>query len=67
MFLSSNNSVLPADPPQLTNKYLESINFSSSDIAKRISHLDPNKAHGHDMFNIQIIKLCGNSFCKLFQ
>ena len=25
---------------------------SSSDIAKIISHLDPNKAHGHDMLSI---------------
>ena len=62
--LLSNNSVLPADLPQLTNKYLDSINSSSSDIAKIISHFDPNKAHGHDMLNIRMIKLCGNSIYK---
>ena len=50
--------------PQLTNKCLDSIHFSSSDIAKIISHLDPNKAHGHDMLSIRMIKLCGNSICK---
>ena len=33
--LLSNNSVLPADLPQLTNKYLDSIDFSSCDIAKK--------------------------------
>ena len=63
-FLLSNNSVLPTDLPQLTNKCLDSIHFSSSDIAKIISHLDPNKAHGHDMLSIRMIKLCGNSICK---
>ena len=50
--------------PQLTNKCLDSLHFSSSDIAKIISHLDPNKAHGHDMLSIRMIKLCGNSICK---
>ena len=62
--LLSNNSVLPTDLPQLTNKCLDSIHFSSSDIAKIISHLDPNKAHSHDMLSIRMIKLCGNSICK---
>ena len=55
----SNNSVLPVDLPQLTSKCLDSIHFLSSDIAKTISHLDPNKAHGHDMLSIRMIKLCG--------
>ena len=40
------------------------MNFSSSDIAKLISHLYPNKVHGHDMLSIRKIKLCGNSICK---
>ena len=60
--LLSNNSVLPTDLPQLTNNCLDSIHFSGSDIAKIISHLDPNKAH--DMLSIQMIKLSGNSICK---
>ena len=62
--LSSKNSVLPTDLPQLTNKCLDSINFSSSDIAKIISHLDPNKAHCHDVLSTRMIKLCVNSICK---
>ena len=62
--LLSNNSVLPTNLLQLTNKYLDSINFSSSDITKIISHLDPNKAHSHDMLSIQMTELCGNSICK---
>ena len=57
--LVRNNCVLPTDLPQLTNKCLDSTHFSSSDIAKLISHLDPYRAHGHDMLSIQMIKLCG--------
>ena len=63
-FLLSNNSVLPTNLPQLTSKCLDLIHFSSSDFAKIISHLDPNRAHGHDMLSIRMIKLCGNSICK---
>ena len=62
--LLSNNSALPTNLPQLTSKCLDSIRFSSSDIVKIISRLDPNKAHGHDMLSIRMIKLCGNSICK---
>ena len=62
--LLSNNSILPTNLSQLTSKCLDSIHFSSSDIVKIISRLDPNKAHGHDMLSIRMIKLCGNSICK---
>ena len=62
--LLSNNSVLPTNLPQLTSKCLDSIHFSSGDIVKIISRLDSNKAHGHDMLSIRMIKLCGNSICK---
>ena len=62
--LLSNNNVLPTNLPQLTSKCLDSIHFLSSDIAKIISRLDPNKAHGHDMLSIRMVKLCGNSICK---
>ena len=62
--LLSSNSVLPSGLPQLTKKCLDSIHFLSSDITKIISYLDPNKAHGHDMPSIRMIKLCGKSICK---
>ena len=42
--LLSNNSDLPTDLPKLTKKCLDSIHFSSCDIAKILSHLDPNKS-----------------------
>ena len=62
--LLSYNSVLPTNLPQLTSKCLDSIHFWSSDIAKIISRLDPNKAHGHDILSIRMIKLCGKPICK---
>ena len=55
---------VPTDLPQLTSKCLGSIHFLSSGIAKILRHLAPNKAHGHDMLGIRMIKLCGNSICK---
>ena len=62
--LLGDSSVLPTNLPQITSKCLDSIHFSSSDIAKIVSHSDPNKAHGHDMVSIRIAKLCGDSICK---
>ena len=55
--LMRNNNVLPTDLPQLTNKHLDSINLSSNGIVKIISHLDLNKAQGHDMLGIWVINL----------
>ena len=59
--LLSNNNVLYKDLHQLTSKCLDLITFSTSDIVKIISDLNRNKAQGHDMLNIQMIELCGNS------
>ena len=36
----------------LTNKSLDSINFSTNGIAKIINDLNPNKAQGHDLLSI---------------
>ena len=46
------------------NNILDTIVFSKEDIYKIIKNLDPNKAHGHDMISIRMIKLCGISICK---
>ena len=48
----------------LTNKSLDSINFSTDDISKIINNLDLNKAHSDNMLGIRMIKLCANSICK---
>ena len=62
--LLNNSSVLPNELEKLTNKLLDTVNFSTVDTSKIIKNLDPNKAHGHDMLSIRMIKLCENSICK---
>ena len=58
------SSVLPDNLAKLTNKPLDSVNFSTDDIPKILNNLDPNKAQGHNMLSIRMITLCGNSICK---
>ena len=41
--LLNNSSVLPNNLPKLTNKSLDSVNFSIDVISKIINNLDPNK------------------------
>ena len=40
------------------------VNVYYQEHRKRSSHLDPDKAHDHDMLCIRTIKQCGNSVCK---
>ena len=44
-----------------TDKFISSISFSSNDIARIIRDLDPNKAHGHHMISIRMLKICSES------
>ena len=60
----NNSSVLLNNLAKLTNESPDTFNFSTDDISKITNNLDPNKAHGHDMLSIRMIKLCGNSICK---
>ena len=59
-----NNSSLPSEIYFWTNKTLSKIEFSEEEIYKMIGCLDSNKAHGHDMISIRMLKLCGRSVCK---
>ena len=59
-----NSNVLPNNLVKLTNKSLDTVNFSTDDISKVINNLDPNITHGHDRLSIRMIKMCGNSICK---
>ena len=43
---------------------MSSISFSSKNITKIIRDLDPNKAHGHDMISIRMLKICDESILK---
>ena len=38
--------------------------YSTYDILKIIRNLNPNKAHGHDMINIRMLKIFDESICK---
>ena len=60
-------SVLPSVLLKETENVISSINFSLDDIAKIIQKLDPNKAHGHDMISIRMLKICGNSVYRPLQ
>ena len=60
----SNNSELPVTLTRKTHESLSTIDFSTDDILKIIRNLDPNKAHGHDMISIRMIKICDTSICR---
>ena len=60
-----NSSVLPPDFELFTDKSISNITFTDNDIGRIIHGLDPNKAHGHDMMNIRVLKICGDSINKL--
>ena len=55
---------LPSVFTPLTNKSLSLFQFAANDIKSIINKLDPNKAHGHDMISIRVIKLFGDSIYK---
>ena len=63
--LPKNNSQQPKYLLFLTEKCLSNVQISNENIIKIINNLDPNKAHGHDMISIQMLKLCSPSLCKL--
>ena len=51
-----NNIVLNYQIPK-PNKSLDPVSCSSSNISKVISHVEPNKPHGHDMLSIRMMIL----------
>ena len=62
--LLKNISTLPNTCSKHTNNISDTITFSKEDIYKIIKNIDTNKAHGHDMISIRMIKLCSISICK---
>ena len=50
-----------------TNEKLSDIVFNSKDTGKVISGLDPNKAHGHDIISIRMLKMCAESIHELLE
>ena len=60
----SNNSELLVTLTKKTRKSLSTINLLTDDILKIIRNLDPNKAYGHDMISIRMIKIFDTSICR---
>ena len=62
--LITNTSVVPTNCESLTDKSLSNISFNDTDTGKMIKSLDPNKAHGHDVMSIRMLKICRDSIYK---
>ena len=58
------NSKLPSVLTKKTCKSLSSVEFSTYDILEIIRYINPNKAHGHDMISIWMLKICDDPICK---
>ena len=58
-----NSSKLPSVFIRKTDKYLSTVTFYENEIKKAIPNLDPNKAHGHDMLSIRMLKISDDSLC----
>ena len=58
-------SVLLSRLTLLTENSLANCNFSVKHIFQIIRNSDLNKAHGHDMISIRILKSFGDSICCL--
>ena len=59
-----NNSVLPLPTNPITDQYLANIEFTNDDIIRILRKLDPNKAHGHDMISIRMLKMSGDAIIE---
>ena len=59
--LISSASEIPARLNIKTTQTLSSIPVTRADIAKITNNFDPNKAPGHDMISIRMLKLCSDS------
>ena len=62
--LVNNNRKLLSVLNKKTCQLLLTVEFSTYDILKIISYLNPNKAHGHNIISIWMLKICDESICK---
>ena len=63
--LLKNRSKLPTKLRYVTDTRLGTINFTIDNIEKIIVSLNPNKANGRDNISIRMLKICGDTICKL--
>ena len=59
-----NNSTLPSIQTFETSNRLSTVDSDSKKILKLIQGLNSNKAHGHDVISIRMLKLCEPSMIK---
>ena len=59
-----NNSVFPSSTIPITDQYLANIEFMKDDIKRIICKLDPDKAHGHGMISIRMLKVSGDAIIE---
>ena len=59
-----NNSVLPLSTNPITDQYLANIEFLKDDIKRIICKVYPNKAHGHDVISICMLKMPGDAITE---
>ena len=64
MNIDTNRSIITTDITSLTHKSPSSLQFSANDIKSTINKLNSNKAYGHDIISILMIKLCDDSINK---
>ena len=62
--LVNKNSKFPLVLTKKNCQSLSTVGFSTYDILKIIRNLNPNKAHGHDMISVGILKICNESIYK---
>ena len=59
-----NGSEIPSFLHPKTDESLSNTTFTEKGIEKVVQSLDPNKAPGHDMISIDMLKICGKSIIK---
>ena len=62
--IKDNGSETPSFLHPKTEKSLSKITFTEKDIEKVVQSLDSNKAYGHDMISIYMLKMCGKPIIK---
>ena len=59
-----NSNVLSTDYELFTDESLSNVTLTNNSIGKIIKGLDPNKAYGHGLMRIRILKICRGFICK---
>ena len=62
--VTESNNVLPTSSNPIIDQYVSNVEFTKDDIKKIICKLDPNKAHGHNMISIRMLKMSGDAIIK---